>query len=98
MGGETGVRAVTVRRGDVDALRSVTLLAGPGELVVVLGASGSGKSTLLRTVAGLLPVASGEVLVGGLPANSMAPGQRRVAMVFESGALIPFLDVATNMG
>jgi multiple sugar transport system ATP-binding protein len=98
MDGETGVRAVTVRRGDVVALRSVTLLAGPGELVAVLGASGSGKSTLLRTVAGLLPVASGEVVIAGQPANELGPGQRRVAMVFETGALIPFLDVATNMG
>ncbi|HST64733.1 MAG TPA: ABC transporter ATP-binding protein [Mycobacteriales bacterium] len=98
MGGQTGVRAVTVRRGDVDALRDVTLLAGPGELVVVLGASGSGKSTLLRTVAGLLPVASGEVVIDGEPATGLGPGQRRVSMVFETGALIPFLDVATNLG
>ncbi len=98
MGGETGVREVTVRRGGVVALRSVTLLAGPGELVVVLGASGSGKSTLLRTVAGLLPVASGEVVIDGRPANGMSPSDRRVAMVFETGALIPFLDVATNLG
>jgi multiple sugar transport system ATP-binding protein len=98
MGGETGVRAVTVRRGDVVALRSVTLLAGPGELVVVLGASGSGKSTLLRTVAGLLPVAGGEVVIDGQPANTLGPGDRRVAMVFESGALFPFLDVAGNIG
>jgi multiple sugar transport system ATP-binding protein len=98
VGGETGVREVTVRRGSVVALDSVTLLAAPGELVVVLGASGSGKSTLLRTVAGLLPVVSGEVVVGGEPANAMSPGERRVAMVFETGALIPFLDVATNLG
>jgi multiple sugar transport system ATP-binding protein len=98
VGGETGVRAVTVRRGNVVALRAVTLLAGPGELVVVLGASGSGKSTLLRTVAGLLPVVSGEVVIDGRPANGMSPGDRRVAMVFETGALIPFLDVATNLG
>ena len=59
MDGETGVRAVTVVRGDVVALRDVTLLAGPGELLAVLGASGSGKSTLLRTVAGLLPLSRG---------------------------------------
>jgi multiple sugar transport system ATP-binding protein len=98
VGGETGVRGVTVLRGDVVALREVTLLAGPAELVVVLGASGSGKSTLLRTVAGLLPVASGEVVVAGRPASSLPAGERRVAMVFESSALFPFLDVAGNMG
>jgi multiple sugar transport system ATP-binding protein len=98
VGGQTGVRAVTVVRGDVVALRDVTLLADPGELLAVLGASGSGKSTLLRTVAGLLPVASGEVVVDGEPVTAMSPGARRVAMVFETGALIPFLDAADNMG
>jgi multiple sugar transport system ATP-binding protein len=98
VGGETGIRGVTVLRGDVVALREVTLLARPAELVVVLGASGSGKSTLLRTVAGLLPVAAGEVVVAGRRANSLTAGERRVAMVFESGALFPFLDVAGNMG
>jgi multiple sugar transport system ATP-binding protein len=96
--GETGVRRVTVRRGDVVALRDVTLLAAPGELLAVLGASGSGKSTLLRTVAGLLPVQSGEVLVGGRSMDRVPAGQRRVAMVFESAALMPFLDVAANLG
>jgi multiple sugar transport system ATP-binding protein len=96
--GETGVRAATVLRGDVVALREVTLLAGPGELLAVLGASGSGKTTLLRTVAGLQRVRSGEVLVGGTPATTLPPPQRRVAMVFESDALVPFLDVAENMG
>ena len=98
MAGETGVRNVTVRRGEVVALRAVTLLAAPGELLAVLGASGSGKSTLLRTVAGLLPVESGDVLVGGDLANGMAPGRRRVSMVFETDALLPFLDVAGNLG
>jgi multiple sugar transport system ATP-binding protein len=98
MDGETGVRAVTVVRGDVVALHDVTLLAAPGELLAVLGPSGSGKSTLLRTVAGLLPVRSGEVVIDGRTATGMAPGERRVAMVFETGALIPFLDAADNMG
>lgn len=93
----TGVRGVTVRHGEVVALRDVTLLAGPGELVVVLGASGSGKTTLLRAVAGLQPVDSGEVLVGGAVVTAEPTGRRRVAMVFEAGALVPFLDVADNL-
>lgn len=96
--GGCGVRAATVLRGGTVALRDVTLLAGPGELVVVLGASGSGKSTLLRSVAGLLPLEAGEVVVGGEVVNDVPPGRRQVAMVFESGALLPFLDVAGNLG
>ena len=70
------LRSVTVLRGDVVALRDVTLLAGPGELVAVLGASGSGKSTLLRAVAGLLPVRSGEVLIAGRTATRDGAGRR----------------------
>ena len=94
----TGLRAVTVRRGGVVALDSVTLVADPGELVVVLGASGSGKTTLLRAVAGLQPVESGEVLIDGAVVTGLPAGRRRVAMVFEASALVPFLDVAGNLG
>jgi multiple sugar transport system ATP-binding protein len=94
----TGVRDVTVTRGGTVALRGVTLLAGAAELLVVLGASGSGKSTLLRVVAGLLPVDSGEVFVAGREVTGLPSGRRQVAMVFESGALVPFLDVAANLG
>jgi multiple sugar transport system ATP-binding protein len=96
--GPTGLRGVTVRFGGTVALRDVTLLAAPGELLVVLGASGSGKSTLLRAVAGLLPVASGTVLVDGRDVTGTSPQERRLAMVFEAGALVPFLDVAANLG
>jgi len=94
----TGVRGVTVRFGGVPALRGLTLLADPAELLVVLGGSGSGKTTLLRAIAGLLPVESGEVLVGGRSVTELPPGRRGVAMVFESSALLPFLDVAGNLG
>jgi multiple sugar transport system ATP-binding protein len=96
--GPTGVRDVTVVRGDVVALRAVTLLAAAGELLVVLGASGSGKSTLLRTVAGLLPVRSGEVFVDGRVVTSLPTPDRRLSMVFEAGSLLPFLDVEGNLG
>ena len=94
----TGLEKVTVRRGGAVVLPELTLVAAEAELLVVLGASGSGKSTLLRAVAGLLPVESGEVLVGGRRVTGLPPGDRRVAMVFEDGALVPFLDVAANLG
>lgn len=94
----TGVDGVTVVRGGATVLRDVTLLAEDGELLVVLGSSGSGKSTLLRAIAGLTEVAAGEVLIGGRVVTRTPTGQRRVAMVFESGALVPFLDVSRNLG
>ena len=94
----TGVERVTVVRDGTPVLRDVTLLAADGELLVVLGASGSGKTTLLRAVAGLEPVSSGEVLVRDRPVTGVPPDGRRVAMVFETSTLLPFLDVAANLG
>ncbi len=95
----TGLDDVTVVHGDgTVALRRVTLWAEQGELLVVLGPSGSGKSTLLRTVAGLTEVRSGEVVIGGREVTRLPVQQRDVAMVFESGGLLPFLDVAGNIG
>src|SRR3954462_2551748 len=94
----TGVEGVTVAHGKTTVLRDVTLLAADGELLVVLGASGSGKSTLLRVIAGLDPVSSGEVIIRGRDVTAVPPGKRRAAMVFESSALMPFLDVSGNLG
>jgi multiple sugar transport system ATP-binding protein len=94
----TGVQGVTVVRDGTTVLRDVTLLAADGELLVVLGASGSGKSTLLRVLAGLEEVDSGQVLVRGRDVTGLPPGQRRVSMVFQASALIPFLDVSHNLG
>jgi multiple sugar transport system ATP-binding protein len=94
----TGVEDVTVvHRDGTTALRHVTLLAGAGELLAVLGPSGSGKSTLLRAVAGLADIRSGAVIIDGREVTRLPVHQRNVAMVFESGALMPFLDVAGNM-
>ncbi|SFO47534.1 multiple sugar transport system ATP-binding protein [Geodermatophilus obscurus] len=95
---DTGVDGVTVVRGGATVLRDVTLLAADGELIVVLGSSGSGKTTLLRVVAGLDGVSSGEVLIRGRRVTRLPSGERHVAMVFQSSALLPFLDVAHNLG
>jgi multiple sugar transport system ATP-binding protein len=94
----TGVVGVTVRRGGTLALRDLTVLADEGELLVVLGPSGSGKTTLLRCLAGLEHPDSGQVLIRSRPVRDLPPSERGAAMVFEETELIPFLDVAANMG
>jgi ABC-type sugar transport system ATPase subunit len=79
------------------ALRGVDLAIAPGELVAVLGPSGSGKSTLLRAIAGLEPVDEGRVLIDGADQAGVAPARRGVAMVFQSFALFPHLNVERNI-
>ena len=94
----TGWEGVTVVRDGTTVLRDVTLHAGDGELLVVLGASGSGKSTLLRVLAGLDQLHSGDVVIRDRTVTGVPPDRRRVSMVFETSALIPFLDVSANLG
>ena len=97
--GRTGLVGATVTQIDgTVVLHDFTLLAGPGELLVVLGPSGCGKSTLLRAIAGLLPVRTGRVLIQGRDVTRLEPPGRDVAMVFEKTALMPTLDLARNMG
>src|SRR3712207_7658690 len=94
----TGLEKVTVVRDGDPVLRDVTLQVPDGELLVVLGASGSGKSTLLRVLAGLDKVTSGRVTIKGRDVTALPAERRRAAMVFESSALISFLDVSRNLG
>ncbi|MGH9179939.1 MAG: ABC transporter ATP-binding protein [Acidimicrobiales bacterium] len=91
------LKALSKRFGDIVALDGVTLDVGAGELLAVLGRSGSGKTTLLRLVAGLEAPSSGAVWIGGKDATSVSAGERGVAMVFQSHALLPHLSVEENI-
>ena len=81
-------------RGDVEALRDVSLNVAPGEFVAIVGASGCGKSTLLRLVAGLVPASSGRVVLDGRPV--LGP-RADTAMVFQAPTLLPWADVLRNV-
>jgi ABC-type lipoprotein export system ATPase subunit len=70
----------------------------PGEFFVLLGPSGSGKTTTLRILAGLETVSAGRVLMDGADVTTLEPGERDVAMVFQSYALYPHMTVAQNIG
>jgi len=103
---EHGVRAelAGVRKSydGVEVLRGVDLVVEPGKLVAILGQSGTGKSVTLRQLIGLERPDAGRIVVGGIPIEryvAMDPEEKpfRIAMVFQSAALLASLTVAENV-
>ena len=68
-----------------------------GEFIVLVGPSGCGKSTLLRMISGLESVDVGEIYLDNKLINNLIPSKREIAMVFQSYALYPHMDVFENM-
>lgn len=83
--------------GAVSVISDISLTVNAGELVVFLGPSGSGKSTLLRMIAGLETIDTGTLTIAGVRSETLPPGQRNVAMVFQNYALYPHMSVHDNM-
>ncbi len=83
--------------GTVAAVRDVDLEIGAGRLVTLLGPSGCGKTTLLRMIAGFEEPTSGDILFGDRRMNEVPPNRRDTAMVFQSYAIFPHLDVFENV-
>jgi multiple sugar transport system ATP-binding protein len=83
--------------GDVHVLRDIDLEIRDGEFMVFVGPSGCGKSTLLRTIAGLEDITGGELSIGGRVVNDVPPADRGIAMVFQSYALYPHMNLYDNM-
>ncbi len=84
--------------GGVEILRGIDLTLEKGGFLVLVGPSGCGKSTLLNTIAGLEPITSGEIRIEGQVINDLHPSKRDIAMVFQSYALYPTMNVAENIG
>ncbi|HLF44490.1 MAG TPA: ABC transporter ATP-binding protein [Acidimicrobiia bacterium] len=79
-------------------LHDTDLTVADEEIVAVLGPSGSGKTTLLRAIAGLVPVASGDIKWDGVSVVDIPVHQRGFGLMFQGFALFPHLDVAGNVG
>jgi multiple sugar transport system ATP-binding protein len=80
------------------ALRDLSLTIEDGEFIVLVGASGCGKTTLLRLIAGLEEATAGRISIDGKDVTERPPRQRDVAMVFQSYALYPHMNVRQNLG
>jgi multiple sugar transport system ATP-binding protein len=79
------------------AIPELSLAIASGEFVSLLGPSGCGKTTTLRMLAGLEQVSAGRITIGGRDVSNLAPGERDIAMVFQSYALYPHMTVAENI-
>jgi multiple sugar transport system ATP-binding protein len=90
-------RELSIVYDNATVLRGLNLQVKSGEFLVLLGPSGCGKSTLLNAIAGLIEISEGQVWIGGRNVTWMEPNQRGIAMVFQSYALYPTMDVYANL-
>ena len=81
----------------LEVVHGIDLTVSDGSLTVCVGPSGCGKSTLLRMVAGLEDVTSGEIWLDGARCDHLVPSARGMAMVFQSYALYPHMNVRENL-
>jgi len=91
------VRNLSKSFGGQPALVDATFDVGDGEFCILLGPSGCGKTTTLRLIAGLERQDAGGILMDGREVTDLSPRERDVAMVFQSYALYPHLNVYENL-
>ncbi|MBW2458490.1 MAG: sn-glycerol-3-phosphate ABC transporter ATP-binding protein UgpC [Deltaproteobacteria bacterium] len=91
------IRELSKRFGDTVVLKDVDLSVPDGAFAVLVGPSGCGKSTLLRLLAGLERPTTGSIRFGDRDVTKLEPRERDVAMVFQSYALYPHLNVRDNL-
>src|SRR5882762_5104191 len=93
------VRGLRKSFGNQEVLKGVDFEVKPGEIFVIMGPSGSGKSVLLKHLIGLEDPDAGEILINGEKVGSPEVAAKyRMALVFQSGALLNSLTVGENVG
>jgi multiple sugar transport system ATP-binding protein len=95
--GSVELRGIKKKFGSLTVIHGVDLAIEDGEFVALVGPSGCGKSTLLRIIAGLEEASEGDVSIGERVVNELNPRERNIAMVFQSYALYPHMNVTENM-
>ncbi|HAL75744.1 MAG TPA: ABC transporter ATP-binding protein, partial [Rhodobacteraceae bacterium] len=93
---EIQLRNLSKRWGNFVAVDDFNLTIADKEFLVLLGPSGCGKTTTMRMIAGLEDATSGDIIVDGNRINDLEPKDRDVAMVFQSYALYPNMNVYEN--
>src|ERR1700751_2439099 len=84
--------------GPLTVIHAISFDVADGEFVTLLGPSGCGKTTTLRMIAGFIEPDTGDIIFDGARINAVPPHRRDTAMVFQSYALFPHMNVADNVG
>ena len=95
--GALSIQNVTKSFGKTEVLKGIDIDIKDGEFIILVGPSGCGKSTLMNMIAGLESVTSGTMLMAGEDVTHRSPKDRDIAMVFQSYALYPTMNVARNI-
>ena len=91
------IKRLHKRFGSTEVLKGIDIKVDEGGFLVLVGPSGCGKSTLLNTIAGLESITSGDIHINNRTVNALHPSDRDIAMVFQSYALYPNMNVAQNI-
>ncbi|WLQ13919.1 sn-glycerol-3-phosphate ABC transporter ATP-binding protein UgpC [Hahella aquimaris] len=83
--------------GKTEVLKGINISIEKGEFLILVGPSGCGKSTLMNSIAGLEEITDGAILIGGEDVSGRSPKDRDIAMVFQSYALYPSMNVRDNI-
>jgi multiple sugar transport system ATP-binding protein len=95
--GALSIRNVHKSFGAVDILKGIDIEVEAGEFLILVGPSGCGKSTLLNMIAGLDTPSAGSIHIADRDVTYALPKDRDIAMVFQSYALYPNMNVAQNI-
>ena len=91
------IQNLSVHLDDQPILRNVSLEVADGELISLLGPSGCGKTTMLKTIAGLLPVGSGEIYLGDREVSRVPTYKRGAVVVFQDLRMFPHMTAVENV-
>ena len=95
--GSISLNGINKSFGSTEVLKNINLDIKDGEFLILIGPSGCGKSTLMNLIAGLEELNAGEIVIDGKDVSEESPKDRDIAMVFQSYALYPTMNVARNI-
>lgn len=94
------LQSVSAGYGELQILHDVSINVQQGEIVALVGANGAGKSTLIKTITGMLPISSGQILFETIPIKNVKPHtviRHGISLVPEGRRLFPYMTVLENL-